>query len=181
MPADIYMQRMSELDNRQAEKVKQQFPDLSRPAPIKMGQPDLNGNIAPEKPEQVEAEMDSGFGISMDAYSKKDSRFGQMMEDYKQLASVLKQKVDRGFMPPQIAEAQMKRFLTDGRGYFAKNQAKPLDNPELRGTLEGIMEQAYNQQGGQGMAPQEGAPMPPQGQPPMPAPEGAQMPQQGGM
>ncbi|MGL5566481.1 MAG: hypothetical protein ACRDC4_12235 [Plesiomonas sp.] len=185
MPADVYLSRMGELDSKNEQKVIQMFPDLSKPSPLKPGEiKDLNANLAPPKPEDVQAEMDSGFGISFNEYSNRDVRFGQMMEDYKQLAGVLKQKVDRGFMPPQIAEMQLKRFLNDGRGYFAKNKAGPMDNPELRGALEGALAQAYEggQQGPQG-APQQ-APMPGQVQPmpaPQQAPEGAPMPPQGGM
>lgn len=187
MSSDVYLNRMKELDKNQEVKVMRQYPDLYRPSPLKKGDIiDINGNIAPEKPEQIEADMSSGFGTSFDVYSQKDNRFGQMMDDYKNLVGVLRQKVERGFMPPQIAEMQMKRFLQDGRKYFSQNQPGPLNNPELRGALEGMLSGAMaGDQAAQSVAPGptgETAPMPPQGQPPMPnqAPQGAPMPQ-GGM
>lgn len=172
MSDSVYAQRMESLDTRKAEKVQQMFPNLSRPSPIRRGNiNDLNGNLAPETPEEEQADMDSAFGTSFNKYVGEDSRFQQMMEDYKQLAGVLRQKVQKGFMPEVIAQDQLKRFLTDGRGHFSQNKAQPQDNPQLMGALQGAMGElaAENQPQPiqeEGQAPQ-GQPMPPQGQPNM--------------
>lgn len=174
MSSDVYSKRMKELDAVKADDVQRKFPNLSRPTPIRSGNvEDLAGNLAPAKEEPIEADMDSAFGRSFGEYSGKDVRFDQMMKDYKDLTGVLRQKVERGFMPQVIAERQLKQFLQDGRGYFANNKAKPMDNPQLRNAIEGALSGAMG--GGQ---PQEGQ-MPQQGGQPMP--QGQPMPPQGGM
>lgn len=172
MPADVYTQRMQELDGAKAEKVQQMFPDLSRPSPLKTGRvEDLQGNLQPPKEQAPEMDMQSMFGRSFEQYKSQDSRFDQMSNDFTSLVAGLKQQVDAGMMPEIIAKQKMEQFVNESRGYFAKHKAKPMDNPENRAMVEGMLEGAMEMQQG-------GAQMPPQG---APAQQGGVLMPQGGM
>ncbi|MGL5012775.1 MAG: hypothetical protein ACRC6V_00580 [Bacteroidales bacterium] len=170
----IYSQRMSELDTRKVEAARRQFPDLSRPSPIRGNARDLNGNLAPsqEAPEG-EADMESAFGMAFGHYGGQDSRFGQMMDDFQGLVSNLREQVKSGYMPEPIAQDRIRQFVSDGSQYFSNHNATPMDNPEVAGMVEGMLAQQMQAQ----QEPQvEESGLPNQQMPPQQMP-----PQQGGM
>ncbi|MGL5583812.1 MAG: hypothetical protein ACRDCE_23095 [Cetobacterium sp.] len=169
MSSNAYLTRLEQLKSEKAQTVARtavlplQAPGQEPPQDKKML------GVPPKEEEQAPATM---FERNLENFRGQDTRFGQMMDEYTKLALGLKEQVQSGYMPKVIAEKKLQEYLSDSGKYFDTNAMKPTDNPEVRGMLEGLMQQTMG--GGQpqeGMPPQ-GAQMPPQGQP---------APQMGGM
>ena len=159
-----YLQRLEQLKSEEAaaQSAASGLP-LQRPqAPVQ--EKEMLG--IPQEPEAdpMEQAMSSQFGKNLEGFSSQDSRFQEMMQEYIKLANGLREQVSSGYMPQPVAEQKLKDFIADSGKHFKANAAGPMDNPQIKGAIEGIMSQAM-QGGGQ---PQEQMP---QGQP---MPEGAQ-------
>lgn len=168
MAENAYLLRLKQLRDQKVEaEERRAAPVLGRPMTRQAPGPAMVPN-QPTAEEEEQPDMESMFGKNLQSFEGEDKRFGQFMQEYAQLAEGLKQEVDNGFMPMPIAQQRLQSYLQDSAGYFQKNAAGPMDNPEISAMMEGMLGQAMQgqlpEQQAQGGAPQgEQPPMPPQG------------------
>lgn len=145
-----YLDRLNQLEEQSVISRNGGLP-LNRPQSEE--QKDMLG--IPQEPEPqedpMEKAMQTQFGMNLQNFSKQDARFQDMMGEYQKLAMGLKQQVDSGYMPLPIAQQKLKEFLSDSGHYFNTHEAGPMDNPENKAMLEGILSQAMG--GGQQPSP----------------------------
>lgn len=167
MSTNAYLERLNQLKEERVQSVAQKAAPLGLPSqrpgmPTQTPEKQMLG--VPPKQEE-EQQPDSQFMRNLENFKGQDARFGDMMSEYTNLAMGLREQVNAGYMPMKIAEQKLQQFLGDSSKHFTDNAPKATDNPEVRGMLEGLMQQQMGGVPEGSPAPQEGAPMPPQEQP----------------
>lgn len=170
---NAYLERLQQLAGEKQQIAASRFsPYLNRPMsnnPQQQGSP-----LPPEKPEEElppEADMNSMFGMNFQEFANQDQRFGQMLDEFSQLAMGLGEQVKQGFMPEAIAKKRLQSYVQDTAGYFQKNEPTIMDNPKMNAVMEQMFNNAMEKQN------QEGQPDLEQAVDPM----AAQVQQEGGM
>ena len=156
---NAYVRRLEQLRNQKVEDNKRRVLPraVQRDVPEQQGGPAMGpGNPGAAEEEEVMANMDNMFGMSVQKFEGEDSRFQEFMKQYTQMANGLRQQVDQGYMPMPIAQQRLEQYLNDSRGYFSQNAASPMDNPQVAQAIDGLMGQAM-----QGGLPEQQAANPP--------------------
>lgn len=159
MATNAYLERLNQLDVKKAATVKEQADKiLPMNRPLNKNVPEIGSGIPTklEKPKEQTPNFDNMFGYNFNQFQEQDSRFGDFMKEYTKLAEGLQQEVKNGFMPAPIAEQRLRTYLEDSRQYFNSNEAKPMDNPKVRGTIEGLLATAMGNQQSTEEIPQQG-------------------------
>lgn len=153
MATNAYLERLNQLDIKKAATVKEQADKiLPMNRPLNRNAPAIGSGIPMkiDKPEEQGPDFNNMFGYNFNQFQEQDSRFGDFVKEYTKLAEGLQQEVSHGFMPATIAAQRLQSYLADSRQYFNTNEAKPMDNPKVRGVIEGLLaSQMGNQQGQQ--------------------------------
>lgn len=163
--ASPYLERLEQLREN---KIQTQADSLGLPLnkPLSQNASGMAGNPMPQEPDVPAPDMTSMFGRTVQSLKETDRRSEKMFNDLEKLATGLREEVKAGFMPEVIAKQKIEQYIKDSQQWFSKNQPGMMDNPQMYNAIEGIL--ANKMDGGQGQAPQQGAPMPEQGQAPMP-------------
>lgn len=171
---NAYMERLSQLAGEKQQAAASRFsPYLNRPM-SNNPQQQQGTPLPPEKPEEElpeQADMESMFGMNFQEFANQDKRFGEMLDEFSQLAMGLGEQVKQGFMPEAIAKKRLQSYVQDSAGYFQKNEPTIMDNPQMNQVMEQMFNSAMQKQG------EEGQPDLEQAVDPM----AAQMQQEGGM
>lgn len=165
MSSNAYLTRLEQLKADKAQTVAQQAASIGLPRQSPRNPAEQGNKMLGVPPKQEEPQPANMFERNIENFRGQDVRFGEMMDEYTNLALGLREQVNSGYMPEIIAKKKLESYLEDSSQYFKTHAMKPTDNPEVRGMLEGIMAQSGGQAPQGGPAQQGGAPMPPQGAP----------------
>lgn len=148
MAENAYLNRLKQLRDKKVEDNERRIqPLLSRPLSRQAPGPGMGpGPNQPAPQEEQGPDMTSLFGKNIEAFQGQDKRFGEFMKEYGDLANGLKQEVEQGFMPMPIAQQRLQSYLQDSAGFFQRNKAGPMDNPEVAAKVEGMLSQAMQGQ-----------------------------------
>lgn len=168
MSENAYLSRLKQLSDKKVEdNTRRVQPMISRPLSRQAPGPAMGpGPAQPQEQQEQGPDMESMFGKNLQSFQGEDARFGEFMQEYSNLAEGLRQEVEQGWMPRPIAEQRLKSYLQDSAGFFQRNAPGPMDNPQVKEKVEGLLSQAM-----QGQLPEQQAR---QGQPAQ-----ATMPQEG--
>lgn len=144
MAENAYLSRLKQLSDKKVEDNERRVqPMISRPLSRQAPGPGVGpGPNQPVQEEEQGPDMTSLFGKNIEAFQNEDKRFGDFMKEYGDLANGLKQEVEQGFMPMPIAQQRLQSYLQDSAGFFQRNKAGPMDNPEISAKVEGLLSQA---------------------------------------
>lgn len=148
MAENAYLSRLKQLsDKKVTDNERKVQPLLSRPLSRNAPGPGMGpGPNQPQAQEEQGPDMNSLFGKNIESFQNQDKRFQSFMKEYGDLANGLRQEVDQGFMPMPIAQQRLKSYLQDSAGFFQRNKAGPMDNPEIAAKIEGMLGQAMQGQ-----------------------------------
>lgn len=122
--SNAYMDRMNQLNQERVKDNAMQLSNLGLPIQrpnIQQNQNMPTGNIPkPEEPSVDESYKDSPFFANMNRFKEEDPQFGGMMEELTQLSTGLRQMVEQGFMPPQIAQQKVMQYIKDTQDQFVR-------------------------------------------------------------
>lgn len=175
MTQNAYLSRLTQLRDRKVEdNTRKVQPLMSRPMSRQAPGPAMGPgpNQPAEQPEEKGPDMGSMFGRNVEAFGKEDLRFDKFMKEYGELANGLRQEVESGYMPMPIAQQRLQSYLQDSAGFFQRNKAGPMDNPEIAAKMEGMFEQAMGGQLPEQQAAAANQPGPAQAMTPQEAPQG---------
>ncbi|MGL5013098.1 MAG: hypothetical protein ACRC6V_02250 [Bacteroidales bacterium] len=174
MTQNAYLSRLNQLrDKRVEENVRKVQPMVRRPLSKQAPGPGVGpGPARPEEKEEQGPDMGSMFGRNIESFGKEDLRFGKFMKEYGELANGLRQEVEQGYMPMPIAQQRLQSYLQDSAGFFQRNKAGPMDNPEVAEKMEGLLAQATQGQLPEQQAAAAAQPGPAQAMTPQEAPQG---------
>lgn len=169
MAENAYLSRLNQLRDKKIQSNEMKIaPMMSRPLSRQAPGPGMGpGPAQPQQEEEQGPDMGTLFARNIESFRNEDKRFGQFMEEYTKMAEGLRAEVDQGYMPMPIAQQRLEAYLNDSSGFFSRNAAGPMDNPEVAAKMEGMLGQAM-----QGQLPEQ--------QTAQPAPAQAMTPQ-GGM
>lgn len=168
MATNAYLERMNQL---QAERTSNNEKELSSAAGLPIQRPN-NQTGSPSgvptgespKPEEDESYKQTQFYKNFDNFNSNDKHFSGMFDELQKLATGLREQVQLGYMPQQIAEQRLKQFVGDSSAQYArmkpqidKEKAEEEKQAQMKSMLGALMQQS---QGNQQQAPQE---MPPEG------------------
>lgn len=144
MSENAYLSRLKQLsDKKVVDNERRVQPLMSRPLSKNAPGPGMGpGPSQPQAEEEQGPDMTSLFGKNIESFQNQDKRFGEFMKEYGDLANGLKQEVEQGFMPMPIAKQRLESYLADSAGFFQRNKAGPMDNPEIAAKMEGLLSQA---------------------------------------
>ena len=144
MSENAYLSRLKQLsDKKVVDNERRVQPMLSRPLSRQAPGPGMGpGPNQPQEQEEQGPDMNSLFGKNIESFQNEDKRFGDFMKEYGDLANGLRQEVDQGFMPMPIAKQRLESYLQDSAGFFQRNKAGPMDNPQIAQMMEGMLAQA---------------------------------------
>lgn len=163
MAENAYLSRLKQLRDQKVESNEKKVqPMLNRPLTRNAPTPGMGPGPAQPQEEQG-PDMSSMFGKNIESFSNEDKRFGEFFQEYTKLAEGLRQEVQEGFMPMPIAQQRLQSYINDSAGYFSKNKASAMDNPQVAAMVEGLMAQGMQQEQGGQEAPPAQATMPQQG------------------
>lgn len=149
MSENAYLSRLKQLsDKKVADNERRVQPMLSRPLTRNAPGPGMGPgpNQPQQAPEEQGPDMNSMFGKNIEAFQNEDKRFQGFMKEYGDLANGLRQEVEQGFMPMPIAQQRLQSYLQDSAGFFQRNKAGPMDNPQIAEKMEGMLSQAMQGQ-----------------------------------
>ena len=151
MAANAYLDRLNQLQQKKEQALEDRGLPIQRPTnrqPVSIA-----SNPKPEEPAQEQPDMSTMFGKNLDYHTGQDSRFGDMIKEYTQLANSLGYAVRNGQMPEPIAKQRLQEYLDHSRSYFQQNQPTPMDNPQISGVINQFLQNRSAQ--GQDQQPQE--------------------------
>lgn len=168
MATNAYLERMNQL---QQERVRDNFQSFERSTglPIQRPQaPQQSPSGVPTgetpKPQEDEAYKDSQFYMNFQNFQQNDPRFGGVFDELTKLATGLRQQVQEGYMPPQIAQQRLRQFVADTSAHYQRN-AKKFEKEDAEAEKQKQMMAlmgALGQTAGQGQQ-QEEQEVPPEG------------------
>lgn len=148
MAENAYLLRLKQLSDKKVEDNERRVqPMLSRPLSRHAPGPGMGpGPAQPQEQEEQGPDMNSMFGKNIESFQNEDKRFGEFMKEYSSLAEGLRQEVEQGWMPMPIAQQRLQSYLQDSAGFFQRNKAGPMDNPQVAAKIEGLLGQAMQGQ-----------------------------------
>lgn len=131
--ANPYTERLQSLDTQRVSSNVRQLSDMvglpirrpgsgtESPSGVPVGKPPI-----PQQPEEDQSYKQSTFWNNFDHHRQNDPHFDALSDEMTKLATGLRKQVEAGYMPPQIAQENLKQFVTDS---FARRHAA---DPHLR-------------------------------------------------
>lgn len=127
--ANPYTDRLSELDGKRVHSNVRQLSNMvglpiKRPGTISSpsGAP-LGASPMPTEPHEDESYKQSTFYNNFDHHRQNDEHFNNLSTEMTKLATGLRKQVEAGYMPPQIAQDNLKQFVQDS--FFRRGVADP--------------------------------------------------------
>lgn len=128
MATNAYLERMNQL---QQERVRDNVQSFERATglPIQRPQaPQQSPSGVPTgetpKPQEDESYKDSQFYMNFNHFQQNDPRFSGVFDELTKLATGLRQQVQEGYMPPQIAQQRLRQFVADTSQQYTRNAKK---------------------------------------------------------
>lgn len=179
MATNAYLDRMGELEAQRRQKQDDTLQSSGLPInrPQKEQQTGVPSGTSP-KTEEDESYKNSTFYQNFDHFQQNDPYFGGVMKELTDLATGLREQVNQGYMPQQIAEQRLHQFVSDTSSHYQRNEKPLLEKAEKEKQQEAVMGiiNQYVDKPGAEQAPEQGQEIPIEGVSPEKA---AQM--QGGM
>lgn len=166
--SNAYLERMNEL-KAQRSNPNRAYPQpgmpISRPGSSVESPSGVPTGEAPLPPGEDESYKDSHFYSAMNYYTENDPRFGNMFSELQKLASGLREQVNSGYMPPQLARQRLTQFVGDTMSQFEREapRFKKEDEQAKMQQLLGALTNQAGQQAQQEQQSQANAPTPPEG------------------
>ena len=130
--ANPYTERLQQLDGKRVQSNVRLISDmvglplhrpgsdasLASPSGVPVGRAPL-----PQDPQEDESYKNSAFYANFDHQRQNDPHFDSLTGEMTKLATGLRQQVEAGYMPPQIAQDNLKQFIQDS--FYRRGMADP--------------------------------------------------------
>ena len=130
--ANPYTERLQQLDGKRVQSNVRLISDmvglplhrpgsdasLASPSGVPVGRAPL-----PQDPQEDESYKNSAFYANFDHHRQNDPHFDSLTGEMTKLATGLRQQVEAGYMPPQIAQDNLKQFIQDS--FYRRGMADP--------------------------------------------------------
>lgn len=143
MATNPYLERMSQLQNDRMSSNKREVENMSgvpihRPTVQTEGSPSGVPTGKAPIPEDDESYKDSHFYTAFNHYQESDPHFSGVMEEVTKLATGLREQVNSGYMPPQIARQRLTQFIGDTMSHFER-KAPQLEEEDKQRKMAQIL------------------------------------------
>lgn len=171
MATNAYLERMNQLQNERMNSSRKDISEstgvpIHRPAQQTQGSPSgVPTGEAPLPAGEDDSYKNSHFYTAFSHYSDSDPHFSGVMDEMTKLATGLREQVNSGYMPPQIARQRLTQFVGDTMAHFER-QAPRLEEEQKQNQMAqllGAMSNQVTQQKQQAQSDVANAPIPPEG------------------
>ncbi|MCS5736756.1 hypothetical protein, partial [Herbiconiux daphne] len=129
--ANPYTERLNSLNDKRVNSNVRQLSDMvglptRRPGGGQLTSPSgvpVGAAPIPQQPQEDESYKNTTFYNNFDHHRQNDPHFDSLAGEMTKLATGLRQQVEAGYMPPQIAQDNLKQFIQDS--FHRRGQADP--------------------------------------------------------
>lgn len=172
MATNAYLERMNQL---QSERMNSSRKEISEATGVPIHRPTqqqapgspsgVPTGEAPLPPGEDDSYKNSHFYNAFTHYSDNDPHFGGVMDELTKLATGLREQVNNGYMPPQIARQRLTQFVGDTMSHFERESPR-LEEEQKQNQMAqmiGAMSNQVTQQKQQAQSDIANAPTPAEG------------------
>lgn len=157
--ANPYTERLNSLNDKRVNSNVRQLRDmvglplhkpgerLTSPSGVPVG-----GSPMPQQPQEDESYKQSTFYSNFDHHRQNDPHFDSLSGEMTKLATGLRKQVEAGYMPPQIAQDNLKQFIQDSFArraiadpHIRRQREQEAQNQELQGRTGALLNQIAQQ------------------------------------
>lgn len=172
MATSAYLERMNELNSQRvrnnARELEASGVPINRPKDRNVQSPSgvpTGQSPMPQEQGEDESYKNSHFYNAFDSFKQNDPHFGGVIDELTKLATGLREQVNQGYMPPQIARQRLTQFVGDTMAHFQREEPRLQEEQKQNqmAQLLGAMSGQVDQQKQAELSQQANAPTPPEG------------------